>query len=265
MLLSWLRQRRRRQILANPFPEEWHAYLERNVHHYLLLTDEERRRLRNDLQILIAEKNWEGCNGLEINEEIQVTIAAQACLLTLAIPHDYYPGTQSILVYPYGYVAKSTRVLSGGMVWEGDSGRLGESWQRGPVILSWADAYQGGRCPRDGHNLVLHEFAHKLDMLIGTADGTPPLGDYDTYRRWKEVMGYEFERLQREAELGRPTVLDPYGATNPAEFFAVSTECFFELPRRLRGRHPELYGLLQEFYQQDPAGWDWASLRSRCP
>ncbi len=140
-----------------------------------------------------------------------------------------------------------------GLIHVGGSGRLGEAWYRGPVILSWADARAGGQDPRDGQNVVLHEFAHQLDMLDGSADGIPPLPAGEPTRHWRTVMKAEYERLVRESERGRATLLDEYGATSEAEFFAVATECFFEKPLPLSREHPELYGVLSDFYRQDPA------------
>ena len=201
--------------------------------------------------MLVEEKDWEGCGGLEMTDEIRVTIAAQACLLILNIEHEYYRRVTSILVYPAAYKTMPSRGRDG-VIREGQA-NLGEAWLRGPVVLSWDDARRGALDPKDGHNLVFHEFAHKLDMLDGAADGTPPLADQETLRQWVQTMTREFAALRDAAERGRKTVLDTYGATNPAEFFAVATECFFEKARQLRQRHPAVYELLKDYYQQDPA------------
>ena len=201
--------------------------------------------------MLVDEKDWEGCGGLEMTDEIRVTIAAQACLLILNIEHEYYRRVTSILVYPAAYKTMPSRGRDG-VIREGQA-NLGEAWLRGPVVLSWDDARRGALDPKDGHNLVFHEFAHKLDMLDGAADGTPPLADQETLRQWVQTMTREFAALRDAAERGRKTVLDTYGATNPAEFFAVATECFFEKARQLRQRHPSVYELLKDYYQQDPA------------
>jgi Mlc titration factor MtfA (ptsG expression regulator) len=248
MLLTWLRRRRRRKLLARPFPAEWLRYLERNIAHYRYLAAAEQAKLRDDLRIFIAEKDWEGCGGLQMTDEIKVTVAAQACLLVLAIEHDYYRRVQSILVYPRGYSAPTRHGIL-----EGTSDLLGEAVYRGPVILSWEDVLEGGRHPRAGKNLVFHEFAHQLDMLDGVIDGTPPLKDRDQYRRWHDVMTAEYQRLIEESEKGQATLLDQYGTTNEGEFFAVATECFFDKPVALARRHPQLYALLAEYYRQDPA------------
>ena len=251
MLFAWLRQRRRRELLATPFPAPWLPYLRDRVPLYTLLTQAEQAKLRDDLRVFTAKHPWEGCGGLNVTDEMKVTIAAQACLLILNIEHDYFSRVPSILVYPSGYSAPAKRLNPDGTIGHGP-GRLGEAWYRGPVILAWDAVLQSGR---DGQNVVLHEFAHQLDFLDGYADGTPPLPSREAYRRWHEVMAAEYDRLVCESAHGRARVLDAYGATNPAEFFAVATEAFFEKPLPLRDRHPALYAVLRDYYRQDPAEW----------
>jgi Mlc titration factor MtfA (ptsG expression regulator) len=253
MILTWLKQRRRRKLLATPFPAAWLEYLHKNVTHYAYLTATEQAKLRDDLRIFLAEKNWEGCGGLEITDEIKVTIAAQACLLVLAIEHHYYQSVKSILVYPTTYEVPFQQVLESGEVVEGKNPHLGEAWYRGPVVLAWDDVLRGGQDPQDGQNTVFHEFAHQLDFLDGSIDGTPPLESREQYQHWREVMTAEYNRLCRAAERGRKTLLDQYGATDEAEFFAVATECFFEKPVAMAAKHPQLYDLLRAYYHQDPA------------
>ena len=254
MFFQWFRDRRRRHILSEPFPDEWLPILRHNVYHYGNLTADEQARLRDTARILVAEKNWEGCRGLTLSDEMKVTIAAEAALLLLGFEDQYFDMVQSILVYPDAYVAHGTEMVAGGLVVEGDSNRGGEAWYRGPVILSWDDTLAGARRRTPGHNLVLHEFAHQLDMQNGrVADGIPPMESVEQYRRWKEVMDTEYERLVFECNHGYRTLLDCYGATNIAEFFAVATECFFELPQRMAARHPDLYDILRKYYRQDPA------------
>jgi Mlc titration factor MtfA (ptsG expression regulator) len=252
MLFAWLKQRRRRQLLATPFPEEWLAYLRDNVALYAPLTEAEQAKLRDLLRVFVAERHWEGCGGLTATDEMKVTIAAQACLLVLNIDHDGFNRVPSILIYPSGYRAPAERHGPGG-TFSGDPGRLGEAWYRGPVVLAWDSVLDGSKYAFDGHNVVLHEFAHQLDFLDGYADGTPPLSSREEYHRWHEVMTAEYERLVRESEQGRARVLDAYGATNPAEFFAVATEAFFEKAVPLKQRHPALYEVLQGYYRQDTA------------
>jgi Mlc titration factor MtfA (ptsG expression regulator) len=253
MILSWLRRRRRARILARPFPAAWLNYLDQNVPHYRHLSTAEQAKLRGDIQIFVAEKYWEGCAGLQMTDEIQVTIAAQACLLVLAMEHNYFDRVQSILVYPYGYQAPTPELTAAGVIVEEHSARLGEAHYRGPVVLSWADVVRDARHPRTGKNLVFHEFAHQLDMLDGVIDGTPPLKSRELARRWKEIMTEEYEQLRTASATGQATLLDDYGAVNEGEFFAVATECFFDLPVELVRRHPRLYDLLRDYYRQDPA------------
>jgi Mlc titration factor MtfA (ptsG expression regulator) len=252
MLFTWLKCRRRARIVAAAFPDDWLAYLHKNVGLYALLTLPERKKLHDDLRILIAETTFEGCGGLGITDEIKVTIAAQASLLLLGFQHDYFERVHTVLVYPAGFRSPEGWTGPDGVV-HMDVGYLGEAWHHGTVILAWDAVLAGGRNPRDGRNVVLHEFAHQLDYLDGFANGAPPLRDRAQYRKWHEVMTAEYAQLVSESEHGRPKVLDAYGATNPAEFFAVATECFFEKPVQMRRRHPQLYEILKEYFCQDTA------------
>lgn len=260
-MFSWLKSRRRRTLLAQPFPNDWLLYLQRNVRHYHLLKDDERIKLRDDLRIFIDDKYWElggdwsalNEHGREVSDEMKVTIAAQACLLTLHIPdHDHYKRVQTVLVYPNAFIPSHKRQMAGGIVSEGGI-NTGEAWFRGPIIISWPEALAGGRGLTRGRNLVLHEFAHALDMMDGLINGTPLLGSKDEYARWHEVMTGELQRLTEASNRGEPTLLDQYGATNVGEFFAVATECFFEQAVFLRQVHPRLYDVLRDFYRQDTA------------
>ena len=253
MIFDWFRDHHRKELLEQPFPPEWLPILNRDMGHYAYLTEEERARLHADLRIFAAEKNWEGCAGLDVTEEMKVTISAQACLLLLNLEHNYFANVETILIYPTTYVAKERAIGPDGVVDEGPSTRLGEAWQEGPVILSWFDVKAGGMNELDGHNVVLHEFAHKLDLGDGAVDGVPRLENETQYERWSEVMSAEYERLVENAEKGHATLLDRYGATNAGEFFAVATECFFEKARQMRDRHPELYDVLASYYRQDTA------------
>jgi Mlc titration factor MtfA (ptsG expression regulator) len=253
MIFRWLKAWRRRKWLAQPFPAGWLKFLEKNVSHYRFLSALEQARLRDDLRIFVAEKRWEGCGGLQITDEIQVTIAAQACLLVLGMEHNYFDRVLSILVYPHAYRDPRDSVGPDGLIHEGSGGRLGEALYRGPVVLAWDYVRYEGQHPGEGQNVVFHEFAHQLDMLDGVINGTPPLGSRESQRRWQEVMTREFQQLIEASEHGRATLLDQYGTTNEAEFFAVATECFFEKPVAMHRRHPQLYDLLRSYYRQDPA------------
>jgi Mlc titration factor MtfA (ptsG expression regulator) len=252
MVFSWIRARRRRRLAALPFPAPWTNYLEQNVAHYALLTDVERQRLSSDLRVLVVEKNWEGCGGLAITDEIKVTIAAQASLLLLGIEHDFYSHVLSVLVYPSTFMIPQRPDPDTWLI-EDEEERLGEAWYRGPVILAWDTVQADGRDLSRGRNLVIHEFAHQLDFADGMMNGTPPLRGGTHRRQWRNVMTREYEALIRDADRGRATVLDEYGATDPCEFFAVVSECFFTRPLAMRDRHPQLYVLLQDYYGQDTA------------
>ncbi|QPJ62468.1 MAG: zinc-dependent peptidase [Candidatus Nitronauta litoralis] len=253
---QWLRNTQRKKILSASFPEEWERCIQSNIQNYHHLNAEEKQRLRNLVQVFIAEKDWVGCNGLEMTDEIRVIIAAHACLLILALPNDYYRKVESIYVYPttvlspensIGFFEVRTTPVSGPMP------ILGEAHRRGPVILVWDAVKRETRHPEHGHNVVYHEFAHKLDMLDDSADGTPPLATPEEYQRWVEVCSKEYLKLCDQVEQGRPTFLDSYAATNEAEFFAVATEYFFSKPETMKDHHPILYQVLQGFYRQDPA------------
>jgi len=247
------RRRRRARLRAQPFPADWIALIEQYVPCYRLLSPDEQKELQGDIAVFLDEKRFEGCGGLEITDTIRVTIAAQACLLLLHRDHDDYPGLRSILVYPHHYFAPTRQAGPGGTVVSAEQARLGESWPRGAVVLAW-DAVQGGaRDPHDGRNLVLHEFAHQLDQENYRADGVPLLPRTSMFVPWARILGREYETLVAEVNQESRTDIDPYAATNPAEFFAVVTEYFFERPVELEAAHPELYDALRQFYQQDPA------------
>lgn len=238
-------------------PPAWSTILRHNVWQYERLDRADRERLDAWVCVFAAERHWEGCDGLQLTDEIRVTIAGQAGLLVLGHQDWYFDRTPSILVYPEDYVARDVaRPAGGGMTIVGDEARLGEAWYRGPVILSWPEVLEGGRSSNGGHNLVFHEFAHQLDMIGDpSADGEPPMPDTETAEYWREVIPEEFERLRRACSGGVPTLLDCYGATSPAEFFSVASEVFFQRPAAMRVRHPELYEALHRFYRLDPQQW----------
>ena len=234
------------------FPLHYLEIVEKNVPFYKSLPDEDKEELRRHILIFIKEKRFEGCGGLKITDEIKVTIAAQACVLLLHRETDYYPGLSCILVYPQAYVARMREHLPGGIVTEGLDVRLGESWRRGSIVLSWDDVRRGAADIHDGQNVVFHEFAHQLDSNA-SRDSTPVLSNRSRYVAWARVLQKDYEKLRRSVSLKRNTFLNQYGATNPAEFFAVATEYFFEKPKELKRLHPDLYRELKLFYQQDPA------------
>ena len=253
MNFPWSKTHHRRELLAQPFPVSWLGYLAANVAFYRYLSSEEQQKLGDIARVLVAEKSWEGCGGLALTEEKQVAIAAQAALLVLGFEDEYYPNVETILVYPQGFLVTVRRPGAGGIIQEQIVPYAGEAALRGPVVISWADAHRGGREAGDGRNVVLHEFAHKLDMRDGAADGAPYLRDAAQIEVWSRVMSAEYQSLVERTAAGEPTLLDAYGATDAAEFFAVATECFFELPRQMQEEHPELYAVLRGYYKQDPA------------
>ena len=254
-MLNWYRERRRKKLIQAEFPSAWEEIIRRNMAHYSILKNAERAHLRDLIKVFIAEKYWEGAGGLALSDEIRVTISAQACLLILALPHNYYRNVQSIIVYPStvvppprkrGFFETTMAPI------EAEHPLLGQAFVYGPVIIVWDAALHGGRHPESGHNVVFHEFAHKLDMLDGAADGTPPLHDRAEYRDWSQICSREYKRLREDALHGRHSFLNAYAATSEAEFFAVATEQFFDQPRQLIDHAPDLYRVLQQYYRQNP-------------
>ena len=253
MVFGLFSSRRRERLKTQPFPVSWRTIVEDNLAVFRRLTPEDQAELLDHVQIFLAEKHFEGCGGLELTDEIRVTIAAQACLLLLHRKTDYYPNLHSILVYPSGNTEEAERYVGSGLWEEGPEDRLGHtSRELRALVLAWDAVRHGASDPTDGENLVLHEFAHQLDFENRSADGTPDLATHAQYVAWARVMGAEFNALRAAEAQGRPTFLDGYGATNPTEFFAVATEAFFERPRALKALHPELYRELQSFFEQDP-------------
>jgi Mlc titration factor MtfA (ptsG expression regulator) len=255
-MLSWLRHRRRRRILEQPFPEAWRRIAGDYFPHYRYLNDDEKHRLEQMVQVFIEEKRFEGLGGQVLDDEVRVLVAAQACLLILELSHDFYRRVESILIYPSTMLRPEPlfgdRYTHGELAPE-DHPLLGEAHLAGPVILAWDAVKHGAVHPDDGLNVVFHEFAHKLDMLDGDADGVPPLGSKAEYKTWHEVCEREYNHLVRRTNRGLESFLDDYGATHPAEFFAVATEYYFEKSEEMKRRRPKLYGVLRGFFRQDPA------------
>ena len=252
-MFAFLRRRRRDAVRRRPFPTPWRSFIDKNVPYVARLSACDREELFGHVQVFLDEKRFEGCGGLEITDEVRVTIAAQACILLLHREADPYPQLLSILVYPTAYVVRGGRRTPEGLIAEGPEARLGESWARDVVVLAWDNVLSGAADIHDGHNVVLHEFAHQLDQESGGGDGAPALPRRSMYVAWARVLGHDYQQLVTDVGLRQRTLIDAYGATNPAEFFAVATETFFEKPRQLQSRHPELYDQLKGFYRQDPA------------
>ena len=267
LLAVWqLPKWRLRRALARPLAAEFVATLERNVAQYAGMDTGQRLRLQRLVQQFLYEKSFVGCAGLELTDDMRVTIAGQACLLVLgrageASPAKVYPSLHAVLVYPGAFLVPRREVDAAGVVSEQRQDLLGESWGDGRVILSWDHVRRAGM---DGaadpeappnHNVVLHEFAHQLDSESGSTNGAPYLGSTARYRSWSEVLSRDYDKLRREAMWGHRGVLDHYGASSPAEFFAVATESFFEQPHQLSRRHPELYEEFLKYYRLDPRAW----------
>ncbi|NIP25779.1 MAG: hypothetical protein GWN67_12245 [Phycisphaerae bacterium] len=249
-----LRNAKRKRLFAATFPQQWKEIVSMNVPLYNRLPDSFKEQLHGLVNVFVGEANFEGCGGLQITDEIRVTIAAQASMLLLNRKALYFRKLRSILVYPHTYVAKTVS-SNGTITVNGQSVRLGESWQNGPVVLAWDSVKGGTSIVTDARNVVLHEFAHQLDQEDGAADGAPILEHRSRYTTWARVLSMEYEVLQRNKRNRRRSVLNKYGATNPAEFFAVATETFFEKPKQMARKHPELYEELKNYYKLDPAEW----------
>lgn len=215
----------------------------------------ERRRLRRLASLFLDRKTIVGAGSFQVDEEMRVMIAAQACLLVLNLSLDYFDGWVEVIVYPDAFIVSHPHADGSGVVHHETRTLGGEAWGRGPVILSWEDIDPDGRGQRAGHNVVLHEFAHKLDMLNGPADGLPPLHPNMVLKHWSEDLSEVYSRLQHQVAAHHPTLIDPYATVSPAEFFAVISESFFESPRILKQHFPALYEELNCFYRQDPLSW----------
>jgi Mlc titration factor MtfA (ptsG expression regulator) len=251
-MLTWLTRLFSKVDSDDEFPVAWLRHIDANVGHFAYLARPEQVQLLEYIPRFIAGKHWEGCRGLVINDEIKVTIAAHACLMLLGMEHDFFSRAKSILVYPSAFLI-AEQYRGGEVAFNKTTPVIGQSVYRGPVILSWDEVVYCGRNPGTGFNVVFHEFAHQLDYLDGLINGTPPLENEEEQREWYEVMTAEYEALIKDTSRGRPTVLDPYGTKDEAEFFAVATECFFDRPVDLLQKHPRLYQLLRAYFGQDPA------------
>lgn len=242
------------KVASQPFPKAWRLILKQYLPYFYSMPADVQLQLKQRILVFINEKQFYGFEGVEINDEIRVTIAAQACLLLLNRHTDYYPKLKSIYVYPAAFITKHSGVDAAGVLQNDARVLSGESWELGKVILSWKDAMHGAKNFTDGHNVVIHEFAHQLDQETGAANGAPFLR-HRGRECWSQVLAQEFALLQQQAARGEQSLLDHYGATNPAEFFAVASEVFFERPREFLLQLPKLYQQLQGFYQVNPAVW----------
>jgi Mlc titration factor MtfA (ptsG expression regulator) len=231
-------------------PDDWVEIVERNVAHWALLDDGERQRLADLMEAIVEGKRWEAANGFALTDEIRTVIAAQAALLILGLDFDWYRAVQAIVVHPSTLMSHEPRRGPAGTLEDGPFPLLGlADGNFGPVLIAWDEARANARHPEWGHDVVFHEFAHKLDMLDNVVNGTPPLHRREDGSQWYEVCSRELALLRA----GEGWPLRDYGGTDPGEFFAVATEAFFDVPTQLEEAKPELYGVLRAFYRQDPA------------
>lgn len=248
-----LKRHKRKRLLQTPLTPEQRAVVERLVPLVRRLPAPLRRSLEGKMNLFMDQVAFRGQNGLEVTEAMQLSIAAQACLLVVNSP-AWYDTLRNVLIYPSTFVARHD-THDGLVVHEASHANLGESWARGPVVLSWDAALHGGLVADDGHNVVIHEFAHQLDGLSGHTNGIPVLRKGQAYARWEQAMLGAYHDHVDRLERGEPTLIDPYGATNHQEFFAEAIVTFFERPKALRREEPALYAQLAELLALDPAQW----------
>lgn len=251
----WWQERRRQAVRRQAFPAAWREILKRRVPYVRSLPADLQLQLKQQIQVFVHEKLFIGCDGLDITDEMRVTIAAHACLLILNRPSGCYPNLRQILVYPNSFVVERDHTDGIGVAHRARRVLAGESWSQGQVILSWQDTLDGAAVTDDGQNVAIHEFAHQLDQETGSANGAPILARRAHYRRWSAVLGEEFRTLQARVSRGETSLFSDYGATDPAEFFAVISEVFFEQPTLMAEGHTALYRELSQFYQLDPLSW----------
>ncbi|MBH1987344.1 MAG: zinc-dependent peptidase [Burkholderiales bacterium] len=259
LLIAWFiwqprwEARRRQRQRSTPFPPAWRAIIRRRVPLAARLPADLQMQLRRHIQVFLAQTPILGCQGQEVDDEVRVTIAAQACLLLLNRADAHFAGLRQVLVYPSAFLAPVEHRDEAGVVQSGRDWRAGESWQEGQVVLSWADVLEGAARPHDGWNVVIHEFAHQLDARAGISEG---MGEgMGESARWHRVMQPAFEGLQAEVDAGEEPFLDPYGATDAVEFFAVVTEAFFEQGAELAEVHPALFAEFLDLYGVDTRSW----------
>ena len=253
-LRSYVRRARRAKLYKTPLDTGLVNILQEHVSIYSKLPQTLREELHGHINIFLDEKKFFGKAGVEITDEVRGVVAGNACLLLLQGNNRRFSGFSSILMYPNVYTAHEVQ-HDGLITTQRPSKRAGESWVRGPIVLSWEDARSGSVNAEDGHNVVIHEFAHKLDEQSGHMNGLPLLRNDSHYKEWNEVLSEEYNALDERAKKRKNKVLDEYGTVSPAEFFAVASESFFEKPRQMKKRLPDLYRQLQIFYNIDPESW----------
>jgi MtfA peptidase len=246
---------RRARVRRQPFPQAWREILRRRMPAFARLPADLQLQVKKHVQVLLAEKPFIGCAGLVITDEVRVLIAAQAALLLLNRQAGGFGNLRQVLVYPGAFVVEREQADAAGLTHATRRALAGESWQQGQLLLSWDDVLAGAADPADGHNVVIHEFAHQLDQARGHANGAPWLGRREGYGRWARVLNAEFEGLRQRLARGEDGLIDAYAATDPAEFFAVVSEHFFEQPAPLAAAHPALYAEFAQLYRCDPLAW----------
>ena len=254
-LRRYLRDRKRAQLYATPLPEQWLALLEEHVPLASKIPEALTPIYHGHINYFLATKVFVGRGGFEVNDRVRLTIAGNACLLVLTRSEPIYPGFETILVYPDSYHAPTTDADAAGGTQTHYEHRSGESWYRGPIVLAWNYVAYGSGNPEDAHNVVIHEFAHKLDEENQIMDGLPILREPAHYREWAQVLSREYEAFLDRVDAHHNTVIDSYGAESPVEFFAVITESFFEKPRQMKEKLPALYEQLCGYYGVDVAEW----------
>ena len=254
-LMPALVKLRRQAIKNRPFPLHWEAIVKQNLIYYKHFPEALRKRIQGHINVILAEKQFIGCGGVAITEEIKLTIAAISALLLLNERGEYYPKLCSILVYPSAYFVKQVQAVSNYVVQESKVVRLGESWSRDQIVLSWSQIKYDIHHWQDGHNVILHEFAHQLDSESGSFNGVPILEHNSDYASWAKVFTREYQQLIKNVGRGAKTVMNEYGTTNPAEFLAVATETFFEKPKQMAQHHFALYNQLKRYYKLEPREW----------
>ncbi len=250
-MFGWSKNSRRRKLLEQPVSTQELSNLSRSLWQASRLSSDDQMKLAKWTRVFISEKNWEGCEGLEVNEEITYSVAAAAGLMVIRHADWYFDHTTTILIYPRPYVAKVDPKFQNARM-GGEFARAGETIYRGPVVLNWQDIRRSASRPNRGHNLVIHEFAHQLDMINGpSADGLPPLPSHIDEQTWRTAMHDEYEAARTLVSEGYTILMDDYGLTEESEFFAVASELYFQLPNELAEFHPNVFELLKQFYEID--------------
>lgn len=248
-------KKRWEQIKSKSFPKKWQHILSIQWPLYQRLPDLLKLNLQERINLFMNEKQFIGCNGFNVTEEHKLLIAAQACLLIINKPFEYFDNLNSILIYPSAFIVNRNRNLANGTVTEDKMINTGEAWETGKIVLSWDDAYSGIIDISDGQNVVIHEFAHLLDHTNGSANGAPLLQHAKNYEQWSQCFSAAYNRLQDCIDKGEKSIFNPYGAISPGEFFAVASELFFERSKIFEKEEPELHQQLVKFYAVDPTLW----------